>query len=827
MKARVRRQDVTTRTVLDRRPPPRSGPAASAPPDLQRSLRLGHHIQRIQVTRAPSISAREDVQRTKTGTAVGGGLGSIFTGAVGGLAFGLPGLLVGGLMGGLGGGYFGSRKSEQWLRESVLRAFALDDGDALGELLDGYPQIDLDGDFGGRRLLFDAIGADLMEVIPVLIDHDIDLEAEDDEGNRALHLAAADLAFETALEKCQLLIDGGAELDAIDANGKTALLIAAEEGNADVVDALAQAGADVDAKNEDGETALHLATAGDYPKVLEVLVGAGAKVDQEDDEGRLPLERSESAKTRDEVRKGYEQGVKDVLLLAFGESLKSRQSTRVPLIATMKPSTLAKKLNGLVDAKYASISTALDSALDEASATIAKRDVAFHKDLVGEERSTPLSIETGKLKFLSHVYSLKGKEQVGWKRDLEGFSSEQAVFHLLLALQSALRNIAQKKGPKSKEASAIRTQMNIYLRTFERAVEFQMVRVIFDALDLRAEASELVAGSIAEEMQNNDRTVLPAGWSGDKDESGHAVYVAIDSEEASEDENDTYSVAVHNLGAYVSSHHEVDPERRRLDKAKSYFPRETYGVEQEDVGGWLKSMILATLGKSDKEAERILYTELPKLGGQSTGLERDAEITAQKQQTVGNCAVKNLTSTLLTDLQERLGKSDGRELYDQLKREIRDFAETYARQGAKKNGELSQAIDRMLSRNLQRKRLFSAVGNPDLTKLRKVLSELDTGLLEATDDDGKTPLVLALELQNPDAALLLAKKGARADAIADSPYATITVLEAAKSNNHRLIAALLDRGMSVDLHFKDVVLGKIASKSKEMVQVLFRHGSVF
>jgi hypothetical protein len=174
-----------------------------------------------------------------------------------------------------------------------------------------------------------------------------------------------------------------------------------------------------------------------------------------------------------------------------------------------------------------------------------------------------------------------------------------------------------------------------------------------------------------------------------------------------------------------------------------------------------------------------------------------------------------------------LGKTDGRKLYDRLKREIRGFAESYARQGAKKGGELDTAINHMLEDNLQRKRLFSAVGNKDVTKLRELLSTLDRSYLEATDDKGKTPLILALELQNKDAAELLALLGARADTIDSSDFATVTVLEAARDDRHRLIDALLDRGMSVHLTFRGKSLGDVAKKSKQMNMVLFRHGYTF
>jgi len=101
-------------------------------------------------------------------------------------------------------------------------------------------------------------------------------------------------------EVVDFLIEHGVDLDAVDVNGNTALMIATEHNDSEAaVDLLAHKVA-VYPKNKDGRTALHLASAGLHRKVVEALlatqpvvkVGAGlqgVEVNGRDGTGRTPL----------------------------------------------------------------------------------------------------------------------------------------------------------------------------------------------------------------------------------------------------------------------------------------------------------------------------------------------------------------------------------------------------------------------------------------------------------------------------------------------------------------------------------------------------------
>ena len=78
------------------------------------------------------------------------------------------------------------------------------------------------------------------------------------------------------LDCVKALIEAGADLNAKENDGWTALHLAACNGKLDCVKALIEAGADLNAKDNDGWTALHLAARYGKLDCVKALIEAGA-----------------------------------------------------------------------------------------------------------------------------------------------------------------------------------------------------------------------------------------------------------------------------------------------------------------------------------------------------------------------------------------------------------------------------------------------------------------------------------------------------------------------------------------------------------------------
>jgi ankyrin repeat protein len=148
----------------------------------------------------------------------------------------------------------------------------------------------------GRTALQLAIIACNASGTSALIEATIDVEARDDEGYTALHLAAQHFPNEDII--C-LLSKHGADLSAKDDTGKTALHLATAARNVDGVRALIKLQIDVEAKDADGRTALHLASRlwSNYNlegpntalSLIDLLLSNGANINATDNNGDTPL----------------------------------------------------------------------------------------------------------------------------------------------------------------------------------------------------------------------------------------------------------------------------------------------------------------------------------------------------------------------------------------------------------------------------------------------------------------------------------------------------------------------------------------------------------
>lgn len=184
---------------------------------------------------------------------------------------------------------------------TALRAAAWGGHDEIVlTLLDFGAEVDK-VDSKGRTPLIAAAYMGHHEAVEILLDHNAEVDLADGDGRTALSVAA--LCVPTAAgvkgygEVASLLLERGADPGHRDHDGMTPLLLAAYEGNDDVVELLLEAGADVDeTAGPDGNvsaaaavTPLLAAAAMGHMKTVSRLLFWGAAVDAIDCEGRTAL----------------------------------------------------------------------------------------------------------------------------------------------------------------------------------------------------------------------------------------------------------------------------------------------------------------------------------------------------------------------------------------------------------------------------------------------------------------------------------------------------------------------------------------------------------
>ena len=128
-----------------------------------------------------------------------------------------------------------------------------------------------------------------IEIVRLLVDAKVDLDARDEFQRTALHYAAkSDESVETVL----LLWKSGASVDLMDGDRDTPLLIACSKRNQDITWLLLLAGADVRACNTCQQTTLHHAASMGNGDIVRFLLQNGASVDATDEDGDTPLLRA-------------------------------------------------------------------------------------------------------------------------------------------------------------------------------------------------------------------------------------------------------------------------------------------------------------------------------------------------------------------------------------------------------------------------------------------------------------------------------------------------------------------------------------------------------
>ena len=109
------------------------------------------------------------------------------------------------------------------------------------------------------------------KIVELLIKNKAEVDTPDLKGNTPLSHAAS-CGEASAPRTVKVLLDAGAEINAVD-NGEhfTALMMAAAEGNLEVVKLLLEEGADKSMVDTDGESAAHFARLNGHTEIVELL----------------------------------------------------------------------------------------------------------------------------------------------------------------------------------------------------------------------------------------------------------------------------------------------------------------------------------------------------------------------------------------------------------------------------------------------------------------------------------------------------------------------------------------------------------------------------
>ncbi|XP_033217235.1 ankyrin-1-like [Belonocnema kinseyi] len=126
-------------------------------------------------------------------------------------------------------------------------------------------------DIRGRTPLHTSVLSNFTEVVAFFIKYKVDLEARDEDGKTALHLAA-----DGREHIVKLLLDAGANINSTSRNESRPLHFAAERGHVKVVELLLDYDADINVKNRNNETPLDLVVYWQKTEVATVLLENGA-----------------------------------------------------------------------------------------------------------------------------------------------------------------------------------------------------------------------------------------------------------------------------------------------------------------------------------------------------------------------------------------------------------------------------------------------------------------------------------------------------------------------------------------------------------------------
>uniref|UniRef100_A0A8C4ZEC4 RING-type E3 ubiquitin transferase n=1 Tax=Gadus morhua TaxID=8049 RepID=A0A8C4ZEC4_GADMO len=159
------------------------------------------------------------------------------------------------------------------INEELVKAAANGDLAKVEDIL-MRPDVDVNGQCAGHTAMQAASQNGHVDVLKLLLKHNVDLEAEDKDGDRAVHHAA----FGDEGSVIEVLQRGGADLNARNKRRQTPLHIAVNKGHLQVVKTLLDFGCHPSLQDSEGDTPLHDAISKKRDDMLSVLLEASADV---------------------------------------------------------------------------------------------------------------------------------------------------------------------------------------------------------------------------------------------------------------------------------------------------------------------------------------------------------------------------------------------------------------------------------------------------------------------------------------------------------------------------------------------------------------------
>ncbi|XP_034285477.1 E3 ubiquitin-protein ligase MIB1 isoform X2 [Pantherophis guttatus] len=159
------------------------------------------------------------------------------------------------------------------LNEELVKAAANGDVAKVEDLLK-RPDVDVNGQCAGHTAMQAASQNGHVDILKLLLKQNVDVEAEDKDGDRAVHHAA----FGDEGAVIEVLHRGSADLNARNKRRQTPLHIAVNKGHLQVVKTLLDFGCHPSLQDSEGDTPLHDAISKKRDDILAVLLEAGADV---------------------------------------------------------------------------------------------------------------------------------------------------------------------------------------------------------------------------------------------------------------------------------------------------------------------------------------------------------------------------------------------------------------------------------------------------------------------------------------------------------------------------------------------------------------------